>query len=426
MEKVNSEKTRAEKKEERRNEIIRIQKKKSNFVMLDKGFIDNPNLSWKAKGILTYLLSKPDSWRVIIKDIVKHGTGGERAIYSGLNELKQAGYYRKYPVREGQRIVRWDSVVYECPEDCQEELKMKKSKKKEPKPMEKPQDSLLRGFVHVESEFVDVVHVENGYHSNIESNQNRTHKEIISINQGKQKEEEEQKNVTLDSTIDLIDSQTEEEKKTVNNNNNSVGMTESTEDIICLDETTEEEPINTEEEKPPVNNSPVNWAEIMGIDETTLPENNPLIHANPLDIPDMIAEKICLEELKYEYPDQEDLVTELYNIVCQVMTTYNVETMRIAKKDTYLDTVKKEFAQLEKPHFEYVLHCLAKNYDINSNAKSYFITTLFNSVHSKPIFDTYNKSCSRPAKSSKRWSSRESSYTIEDFYEKAVKRTRKS
>ncbi|UZM97330.1 hypothetical protein OL548_19285 [Lysinibacillus sp. MHQ-1] len=36
--------------------------KNDNFVVLDKGFLNNDQLSWKAKGLLAYMLSLPDDW----------------------------------------------------------------------------------------------------------------------------------------------------------------------------------------------------------------------------------------------------------------------------------------------------------------------------------------------------------------------------
>ena len=48
--------------DKRLNEVIRVQKRPSSFVMMDKSFLEDTRLSYKAKGILAYLLSKPDNW----------------------------------------------------------------------------------------------------------------------------------------------------------------------------------------------------------------------------------------------------------------------------------------------------------------------------------------------------------------------------
>ncbi|WP_317853776.1 DUF6017 domain-containing protein [Chakrabartyella piscis] len=104
-----------DKQDKRLNEVIRVQKRHSSFVMMDKGFLENPNLSWKAKGILAYLLSKPDDWCVIVRDVINHSTDGKGAVYSGLNELKEEGHYTKVPIRDERgKIIRWESNIYEC------------------------------------------------------------------------------------------------------------------------------------------------------------------------------------------------------------------------------------------------------------------------------------------------------------------------
>jgi len=102
--------------DKRLNEVIRVQKSKNNFVTMDKEFLENGSLSWKAKGILAYLLSKPDNWKVIASNLVNSATDGKGSVYKGLKELSEWGYYEKTPIRDEKGvIVRWDSVVLEVP-----------------------------------------------------------------------------------------------------------------------------------------------------------------------------------------------------------------------------------------------------------------------------------------------------------------------
>lgn len=101
----------------RLNEVIRVRKRPSNFVMMDKTFLEDERLSYKAKGILAYLLSKPDDWKVIVGNLVNSSKDGKASVYAGLKELKECGYYEKVPIRneQGTRIIRWESTVYEVP-----------------------------------------------------------------------------------------------------------------------------------------------------------------------------------------------------------------------------------------------------------------------------------------------------------------------
>lgn len=62
------------------------------FARISKKLLADKNLSWKAKGILCYLLGKPPQWKVRVSDLVNQSPEGERAVRSGLNELRDAGY----------------------------------------------------------------------------------------------------------------------------------------------------------------------------------------------------------------------------------------------------------------------------------------------------------------------------------------------
>ena len=72
--------------------IIRVIKKEHPYVQIDKRVFEDTRLSWRAKGIMGYLLSKPDGWKVNIKDIWNHGKEGRNAVQDCMSELKEFGY----------------------------------------------------------------------------------------------------------------------------------------------------------------------------------------------------------------------------------------------------------------------------------------------------------------------------------------------
>lgn len=74
--------------------VIRHRKRDRDFLQLHNSVVNDPNLSFKAKGILAYIVSKPDSWVVRINDLCNHSTDGEESIRSGLKNLQQHGYAR--------------------------------------------------------------------------------------------------------------------------------------------------------------------------------------------------------------------------------------------------------------------------------------------------------------------------------------------
>lgn len=101
---------------EKSQTIFRIVKRESPFVQIDKHVFEDPNLSFKAKGILGYLLSRPDNWSANVTDLINHSPDGEYAVRSGLKELIQNGYVVRRTERdEKKRIVRFVLEVYEEP-----------------------------------------------------------------------------------------------------------------------------------------------------------------------------------------------------------------------------------------------------------------------------------------------------------------------
>lgn len=92
-------------------------RKRSKYVSIENSMFHDERISWKAKGLLGYLLTKPDGWKVRITDLMKHSPEGERAIRSGLKELQKFGYLAYYRTRENGTFsgIEWvyDDVPYE-------------------------------------------------------------------------------------------------------------------------------------------------------------------------------------------------------------------------------------------------------------------------------------------------------------------------
>lgn len=94
---------------------FRNRKRVNPFVQIDKNMISDEKISWKAKGILAYLLSKPDGWVTYLTDIEKRSTDGRDSVSSGVKELLSAGYLERKRVREKGRFKGWEYSVYEYP-----------------------------------------------------------------------------------------------------------------------------------------------------------------------------------------------------------------------------------------------------------------------------------------------------------------------
>jgi len=79
--------------------IIHIKKRENPYAQIDKRCLEDSRLSWRSRGILAYLLSKPDDWQVSVKDIENRGTEGREAVQAAMKELERFGYAQLQSVR---------------------------------------------------------------------------------------------------------------------------------------------------------------------------------------------------------------------------------------------------------------------------------------------------------------------------------------
>ena len=86
-----------------------------NFTRLPNEIVNQRNLSFKAKGILWYLLSKPEDWKTYIKEVANNGKDGVKSIRSGIKELIDAGYVVRTTERDNGVITDWVYYVYDKP-----------------------------------------------------------------------------------------------------------------------------------------------------------------------------------------------------------------------------------------------------------------------------------------------------------------------
>lgn len=98
--------------------IFRVQKKE-NYVVLDKGFLNDSHLSWRAKGLLAYMLSLPNDWLFSISDLAIRSKCGRDTTANIIKELTNAGYIHKEQGRTNLgKFGKMDLLVYETPQSA--------------------------------------------------------------------------------------------------------------------------------------------------------------------------------------------------------------------------------------------------------------------------------------------------------------------
>ena len=94
---------------------ITVKKKTENFTILDNTLFKDENLSWKAKGLLAYLLHLPNDWQIYLEDLKNRSTDGKESTRTAINELIEKGYIQRTRVHENGKFKRYYYTVFEKP-----------------------------------------------------------------------------------------------------------------------------------------------------------------------------------------------------------------------------------------------------------------------------------------------------------------------
>ena len=96
-------------------------KREKDYTVIDNTCLRDARLSWKAKGLLCYLLSLPDGWEIHLSEIVKHSTDGKTALSNAIAELVADGYLQKEQTKDTHgRFSACAYRIYETPQPCTE------------------------------------------------------------------------------------------------------------------------------------------------------------------------------------------------------------------------------------------------------------------------------------------------------------------
>ena len=95
--------------------VFRVEKSK-DYTVMSNHHLRNSNLSLRAKGLLSQILSLPDGWDYTIAGLAKINKEGKDAVRAAVQELEQAGYIeRRQKMDAGGKFSSNEYVVYESP-----------------------------------------------------------------------------------------------------------------------------------------------------------------------------------------------------------------------------------------------------------------------------------------------------------------------
>jgi len=103
--------------------IKRIQKSK-NYSIISNEILRRKDLSLKAKGLMSLILSLPDSWDLTVNGLVEIIKESKNTVYSILKELNKFGYVERNRITDNTgKVVKWELLIYEEPLTKKPQLK---------------------------------------------------------------------------------------------------------------------------------------------------------------------------------------------------------------------------------------------------------------------------------------------------------------
>ena len=95
--------------------IQRTPRPQSNFTILSNEILRDNRLSFRARGILASVLSRPDNWRTSADSLANESIEGRGAILTALKELETLGYLER--TKYQNELGHWvsDSLIYDQP-----------------------------------------------------------------------------------------------------------------------------------------------------------------------------------------------------------------------------------------------------------------------------------------------------------------------
>jgi len=293
--------------------VFRIEKTQ-NYTVMSNHHLRNPDISLKAKGLLSQILSLPENWDYTLSGLSRINRESIDAIRTAVHELERAGYVtRSRERKENGQLGGAEYVIREVPQEP---------------------DNSPRGFT-----------------------QDTTLSQPISTSPTLNKpilQNPIQVTSTLGNTTQLNKDKAIIEKAL----NMDLSNTES--NPIPSQTSTAYAPSRTQDKNP----------DRKGTEAAQ--------HISAFDIyREIIHDNIEYDHLRDNYEYDHDRIDEIVDLMLETVCSSR-KSIRIASDDYPAELVKAKFLKLNHCHIEYVLDCLKKNTTDIRNIKKYMLAVLFN------------------------------------------------
>lgn len=96
--------------------IKRAPRPQSHYTIISNEVLRDENLSFRARGILASILSRPDNWRTDADSLARESKEGRTAILTALKELEHVGYLQRKKSQNEKGHWITESLVFDKPQ----------------------------------------------------------------------------------------------------------------------------------------------------------------------------------------------------------------------------------------------------------------------------------------------------------------------
>lgn len=323
--------------------VFRVQKN-ANYTTMSNYHLKDRRLSYKAKGLLSVILSLPDEWDYSLKGLAYISGDGIDSVRGGIRELENFGYISRGEQTRDElgRMSSNEYFVYENPDQ---------------NPYFQPPTT-----------------------GNPISDTNSKSKNNSEVN-----EEFKTENTVVKPNSTALE--------------NPTRLDSQTSDVAtALDFPSSENPLtdNPSTENPTTGtllNNKILTNQVLNNQSIHQSSDAPQKETNTNDMTDMTdggekssvfsfsaltdLQRNILENIEYESIAEKEKADELVGIMLDVLCTQK-DTVRVNSEDIPKEMVRERFLKLHKRHIEYVLTLLKNNKGGIRNIRAYIITLLYN------------------------------------------------
>jgi len=323
--------------------VIRISKTKG-FTVMSNYHLRDQNLSLKAKGLLSMMLSLPDEWHYSIRGLTAICKEGVSSISATIRELEDCGYVRRHqPIVDG-KFQEIEYIIYENPQPKTADKDTSAnadsgSTDSADQTASRPQcGTAYSDNAHTEKPCTENPHTGNPYTETPDAQNSHAYK---------------------------ITNQTRTERTRTEENNH-----------------------------PSINHAaaPANMMDGMdGIDSELMKRLGAIRLSGDFErYRKIVKENIDFDSLCYDHDREtlEGIVEIMVEVLCS-----NAPYTRIGSQDFPTEVVKSRLMKLDSQHIQYVLTALSMNTTKIHNLKAYLLTTLYNAYTTmSPFYDNWVRS----------------------------------